>query len=58
MRNRENTEMSNERWEDVVHSYCQHKATEDCIICAICGQCREDLDSDDICMDCGGAEID
>ena len=31
---------------------CNHKSTEDCMICAICGRCREDLNSADICTDC------
>jgi hypothetical protein len=35
---------------------CQHKVNEDCFICSICGLCREDLDADDVCMDCGGIE--
>jgi hypothetical protein len=35
---------------------CGHKEHEDHLICAICGDCREDLDSSDICMDCGGTD--
>lgn len=35
---------------------CQHKPSEDCMICRDCGDCREDLDSTDLCMDCGGED--
>ena len=35
---------------------CGHDDCEDCLICASCGRCREDLDSNDICMDCGGVD--
>ena len=28
---------------------CQHGSDEDCMICVVCGQCREDLDSTDTC---------
>lgn len=31
---------------------CQHDKDEDCLICSICGECREDLNEDDICPDC------
>ena len=31
---------------------CQHRPHEDHLICSVCGQCREDLDEDDICSDC------
>lgn len=33
---------------------CEHKSFEDCLICSICGNCSESLDSQDICADCGG----
>ena len=35
---------------------CEHAPNEDHMICAECGQCREDLDSTDTCMDCGGVD--
>lgn len=35
---------------------CQHEPHEDCLHCRICGVCREDLDSDDVCPDCGGKD--
>ena len=35
---------------------CAHKVTEDCLICAVCGRCREDLDEDDVCTECGSLE--
>lgn len=35
---------------------CEHAPHEDCLNCMICGQCREDLDSEDVCMDCGGED--
>ena len=35
---------------------CEHKEGEDCMICHSCGDCREDLDSTDLCMDCGGVD--
>lgn len=35
---------------------CGHDSHEDCMNCAVCGHCREDLDSNDICMDCGGVD--
>jgi hypothetical protein len=41
---------------DKNHIECQHDEHEDCLICRECGQCREDLDSDDLCMDCGGKD--
>jgi hypothetical protein len=31
---------------------CQHKSNEDCMFCVECGQCREDLDDNDMCPDC------
>lgn len=31
---------------------CQHGSHEDCMICAICGNCDESLDDNDICDDC------
>jgi len=37
-------------------SDCQHDSNEDCMTCTSCGQCREDLDSNDLCMDCGGVD--
>lgn len=33
---------------------CQHQPSEDCLCYSVCGECREDLDSTDICIDCGG----
>lgn len=33
---------------------CQHTASEDCLICCICGKCDESLDEDDVCYECGG----
>jgi hypothetical protein len=35
---------------------CGHKVAEDCMVCAICGRCREDLDEEDICTECGGTK--
>jgi hypothetical protein len=32
---------------------CEHKVTEDCLVCAICGLCRESLNEEDICVECG-----
>lgn len=29
-----------------------HLAHEDCMICHVCGACREDLDEEDVCVDC------
>ena len=37
-------------------SGCEHGEHEDCMICSECHTCREDLDEDDVCMDCGGKE--
>jgi hypothetical protein len=37
---------------------CQHGADEDHMLCTDCGVCREDLDSEDRCMDCGGVPDD
>jgi len=31
---------------------CGHKSNEDCMFCADCGECSEELDEDDICPDC------
>ena len=33
---------------------CQHGADEDHMFCVVCGECREDLDTTDTCIDCGG----
>lgn len=33
---------------------CGHKDNEDCMSCACCGRCREDLDDDGYCDDCQG----
>jgi len=41
---------------DPLKTSCQHKITEDCLVCIICGRCKEDLDSEDICIDCGGVD--
>ena len=38
------------------HHDCQHQEHEDCLICTECGCCREDVDEDDVCMDCGGID--
>lgn len=35
---------------------CQHDPSEDCMICRECGKCKEDLDSDDLCIACGGED--
>jgi hypothetical protein len=35
---------------------CAHKSNEDCLICAGCGACREDLDTEDFCGDCGSGD--
>ena len=35
---------------------CQHEPHEDCMHCVDCGKCREDLDSEDRCMGCGGVD--
>ncbi len=35
---------------------CEHQNHEDHMICQSCGQCREDLDSADTCMECGGVD--
>jgi hypothetical protein len=31
---------------------CEHGKDEDCLICRICGECKEDLDEDDVCCAC------
>jgi hypothetical protein len=31
---------------------CQHSDNEDCMICNVCGDCREDLNDNGICGDC------
>ncbi len=33
-------------------SACSHSSNEDCMFCCGCGECREDLDKDDVCGDC------
>jgi hypothetical protein len=35
---------------------CKHDEHEACMVCTNCGHCREDLDSNDLCMDCGGID--
>ena len=35
---------------------CTHDIDEDCMNCTNCGACREDLDSNELCMDCGGVD--
>jgi hypothetical protein len=35
---------------------CDHNSNEECMFCSICGDCREDLDEQDVCMDCGGVD--
>ena len=35
---------------------CEHDSHEDCMNCTECGQCREDLDSNDLCKNCGGVD--
>lgn len=37
---------------------CEHKPNEDCLICRICGECKESLDEDDVCTECGGKDED
>lgn len=37
---------------------CGHKDDEDCLICRQCGECREDVNDEDICMDCQREIID
>ena len=36
--------------------YCEHTDSEDHLFCVDCGQCREDLDSEDRCIPCGGID--
>ena len=31
---------------------CGHKEHEDCMICCLCGDCKESLDDAEICADC------
>jgi hypothetical protein len=31
---------------------CAHSSNEDCMNCAICGRCSENLDKEDVCTDC------
>jgi hypothetical protein len=31
---------------------CGHKVIEDCLLCAVCGRCRESLDECDVCVLC------
>jgi hypothetical protein len=31
---------------------CGHKLTEDCLLCTVCGLCRESLDECDVCAEC------
>jgi hypothetical protein len=33
---------------------CQHSKHEDHLVCTCCGRCNESLDSNDLCVDCGG----
>jgi hypothetical protein len=35
---------------------CEHEPYEDCLICTECGQCKESVDSNDVCTDCGGQD--
>ena len=35
---------------------CEHSDSEDHLFCVDCGQCREDLDSEDRCIPCGGTD--
>ena len=41
---------------DLPDEGCKHGPEEECMFCSVCGRCREDLDSDDVCMDCGGVD--
>lgn len=31
---------------------CEHRENEECTICHECGECREDVNNEDICTDC------
>jgi hypothetical protein len=31
---------------------CRHKITEDCMVCRVCGHCRESLGLDEVCAEC------
>jgi hypothetical protein len=31
---------------------CSDENPEDCMVCTCCGNCREDVDEDDVCPDC------
>lgn len=35
---------------------CEHDRHEDCMVCIGCNKCREDLNSNDYCMECGGVD--
>lgn len=37
---------------DPLRRECRHRLDEDCLNCAVCGKCREDLGCDDVCTDC------
>ena len=33
---------------------CEHEPHEDCLVCVDCNCCKESLDCEDRCSDCGG----
>lgn len=37
---------------DYDEEVCGHKSYEDCLICCLCGNCDESLDTNDICDNC------
>ncbi len=33
---------------------CEHQNNEDCMVCHECGECKENLNDEDLCFDCRG----
>lgn len=31
---------------------CEHGTNEDCLICNVCGECKESVNEDDVCAEC------
>lgn len=40
--------------ESIDEHTCPDALERDCFYCVCCGNCREDVDDDDLCLDCGG----
>jgi hypothetical protein len=50
------TVLACEHNQNSTNAHTCHGETYDCLVCACCGNCREDVDSDDYCLDCGGVD--